>query len=83
MVGGAILLAPFETLTIEVGSNIGVTVLRMKQHVQPGICPFPVLGFWGKNTMPHAGTMAYRRYFPSTTSSRVLSEEQQNTAYLQ
>ena len=43
----------------------GIT-LGMK--LQPGICPFPVLGFWGKNTMPYAGTMAYRRYFPSTTS---------------
>ena len=27
-----------------------VTTLRMK--LQPGICPFSVLIFWGKNTMP-------------------------------
>ena len=42
------------------------STLRMK--LQPGTCPFPVLGFWGKITMPNAGTMAYRRYLPSTTS---------------
>ena len=29
------------------------SMLRMR--LQPGICPFPVLGFWGKNTMPYAG----------------------------
>ena len=38
---------------------------------------YTVLGFWGNNTLPYAGTMAYRRDFPPTTSiSRVLSEEQ-------
>ena len=41
------------------------TTLRMQ--LQPGICPFSVLGFWGKMTMPSAGIMAYRRDLPSTT----------------
>ena len=34
---------------------------------RPGICSFTVLVFWGKNAMVHASTMAYHRYFPSTT----------------
>ena len=42
-----------------------VSTLRMQ--LQPGICPSPVLRFWGKMTMSNAGTMAYRRDFPSTT----------------
>ena len=39
-------------------------------HPQPGTFPFPVLEFWGKNTirMSYTGTMAYCRDFPSTTS---------------
>ena len=43
-----------------------VPTLSMK--LQPAIRPFPVLGFWRKNTMPYAGIMAYRRYFLSSTS---------------
>ena len=39
----------------------------LRMQLQPGPCPFSVLGFWGKMTMPNAGTMAYRRDFPSTT----------------
>ena len=39
----------------------------LRMQLQPGICPFPVLGFWGTMTMPNAGTMAYRRDLPSTT----------------
>ena len=40
--------------------RVGLATLR--------VCPFPVLGFWGKATMPYAGTMAYCRKGPSTTS---------------
>ena len=39
----------------------------LRMRLQPGTCPFSVLGFWGNMTMPSAGTMAYRRYLPSTT----------------
>ena len=42
-----------------------LTTLRMQ--LQPGTCPFSVLGFWGNMTMPSAGIMTYRRDFPSTT----------------
>ena len=42
-----------------------ISTLRMQ--LQPATCPFPVLGLWGKMTMPNAGIMAYRRDFPSTT----------------
>ena len=48
-------------------------------QLQPGTCPFPVLEFWGKMTMPNAGIMAYRRDLPSTPGSRVLSKEQRKT----
>ena len=39
----------------------------MTLYSTPGACPSPVLGLWGKMTMPDAGTMAYRRDLPSTT----------------
>ena len=39
----------------------------LRMQLQPGTCPSPVLGFWGKMTMPNAGIMAYRRDLPSTT----------------
>ena len=42
-----------------------IPTLRMQ--LQPGTCPFSVLGFWGTMTMPSASIMAYRRDFPSTT----------------
>ena len=42
-----------------------LAMLRMK--LRPGICPFPALGLWGKCIMPYSSTMAYRRYFPTTT----------------
>ena len=42
-------------------------VATLRMQLQPGTCPFPVLGFWGKITMPSAGIMAYRRDLPSTT----------------
>ena len=35
-----------------------------RPELQPGTCPLPVLGFWGKMTMPNAGIMGYRRYLP-------------------
>ena len=36
----------FEAGNLRLGRNVQLTTLRMK--LQPGICPFPVLGFWGK-----------------------------------
>ena len=44
----------------------GLSTLRMQ--LQPGACPFPVLRFRGKITVPNAGTIALRRDFSSTTS---------------
>ena len=35
--------------------------------LQPGILPFPVLRFWGKNTMAYAGAVAIYRDLPTTT----------------
>ena len=50
----------------QTGNALGApSTLRMQ--LQPGIFPFPVLGFGGKFTMPNAGTMRYRRDLPSTT----------------
>ena len=46
------------------------------QRVTRVILPFPILGFYGKNTMPYTGTMAYRRVSRPLPVSRVLSEEQ-------
>ena len=39
----------------------------LRMQLQPGTCQFPVLRFWGKMTMPNAGTIAHRWDFPSTT----------------
>ena len=49
--------------------------------------PISVLRFWGKITMPYAGTMAHRWCFPSTTSSYLQywarnSEEQATYSFL-
>ena len=45
-----------------------LTTLRMQPPSSlESAHPVPVLRFWGKMTMPNAGTMAYRRDFPSTT----------------
>ena len=58
----------FTLLRVEpTAENVGrcapqFTTLRMK--LQLGICPFPVLGLWGKNTMPHAVTMAFTGIYP-------------------
>ena len=45
----------------------------------------PILstGVMEKNTMPYADIMAYRREYRPLPESRVLSEEQQKTGYLQ
>ena len=51
-------------------------IATQRMQLQPGICLFSVLGFWGKISMPNAGIMAYRRDLPSLPRSRVLSEEQ-------
>ena len=51
-----------KSCTFEESSPISTLIMQL----HPGTCPFPVLGFWGKITMPDAGTMADRRYFPST-----------------
>ena len=40
------------------------STLRMKQQLGKFL---PVLGFWGRNTLAYVGTMAFHRYFPSTT----------------
>ena len=37
----------------------------------------PRIGFWGTNTMPFAGTMAYHQNLPSTTSRRKIETEVQ------
>ena len=55
----------------------GLSTLRLQ--LEPETFPFPVLGFWGKITMPNAGTMAYRRDYQdyrSLPGPRALSEEQ-------
>ena len=42
---------------------------RFRMQLQPGTCPFPVLRFWGKITMPNSGitVRTYSRELPSTT----------------
>ena len=44
--------------------RVGLRVIRataVRMQLQPGIRPCAVLGLWGKNTMPYAGTMAFYR----------------------
>ena len=48
------------------GQRCGLATLRMK--LQPGIIPSQVLGFWDKNTMPFASTIAFHRNLLSITS---------------
>ena len=50
-------------------AHAALSTLRMhaQLQLQPGTCPFPVLRFWGKMTIPNDGAIAYRRDFPSTT----------------
>ena len=59
--------APHRMITCTPPYGAGPGPPKLRMQLQPGICPFPVLGFWGKITMPSAGIMTYRRDFPSTT----------------
>ena len=46
---------------------VGGPCPTLRMQLQPGTCPFSVLGLWGKITIPSAGIMVYRRDLPSTT----------------
>ena len=39
----------------------------LNSTLEPAHSQYDVLRFWGKMTMPNAGTMLHRRDFPSTT----------------
>ena len=43
----------------------------VSQQTEPGTRPSPALGFWGKNIMLYAGTMAFHRDFEATTYTSV------------
>ena len=59
-------------------STFLLSTLRMK--LQTGICPLSVLRFWGKNTMPYAGTMAhFTGIVRPLPVSRLPSEDQRKT----
>ena len=50
--------------------------------LQPGIFPFPVLGFWGKNAMPYAGIMAYAGIFRPLPVSSTERGTAKNRVYI-
>ena len=64
--------APWTGLSLRSKLTRLVWVLNMstlKMKLQPGICPFPALGFRLITPNQYAGTMTFHRDLPSTTST--------------